>query len=247
FGAHMFSGGMMVGGPHLFFGRNFPNCASVTVEGDDFPKKIIIDYGEGCVGIAGLEKRGTITIEMTDTITNAGATYTITFEDVTIGNRQVEKSATISNEGMDADGNWIISMHTVTSSTVSNEGETLIVTRDFSEVKTWLTGFDTPESKDDIFLKSGGGSITVDEELRFERQITDPLLIDRTCMFPLSGIIEITRGGEFMIIDFGAGECDNIAVVTKDGQDEEIELVSGRFRKGFKREHKHMKQNKGWW
>ena len=29
-----------------------------------------------------------------------------------------------------------------------------------------------------------------------------------------------------MIIDFGDGECDNLAVVTKDGESEEIELIS---------------------
>jgi hypothetical protein len=51
-----------------------------------------------------------------------------------------------------------------------------------------------------------------------------------------------------MTINYGAGECDNIALVTKDGgESEEIELNSGKFRKGFQRKHKHMKQNKGWW
>ena len=35
--------------------------------------------------------------------------------------------------------------------------------------------------------------------------------------------------------------------MTKDGESEEIELNEGKFRKGFQRQHKHMKQNKGWW
>ncbi|MCK5066933.1 MAG: hypothetical protein KAR16_05825, partial [Bacteroidales bacterium] len=73
------------------------------------------------------------------------------------------------------------------------------------------------------------------------------LEINRACKYPLSGVIEITRDGETMTIDFGAGECDNIALVTKDEESEEIELSAGKFRKGFQRHIKHMKQKKGWW
>ena len=73
------------------------------------------------------------------------------------------------------------------------------------------------------------------------------MLIDRSCKYPLSGIVEITRAGETMTIDYGTGECDNLAQVTKDGVSEEIELNSGKFRKGFQRHNKHMKQNTGWW
>ena len=89
--------------------------------------------------------------------------------------------------------------------------------------------------------------MTLNGDLKFERHIITPLLRNRTCMFPSRGVIEITRGGEMMTIDFGDGDCDNIALVTKDGEDEEIELVSGKFRKGFKRQNKNMKQKKGWW
>jgi hypothetical protein len=251
FGGHLFSGKMMVMGPHLFFGRSFPDCASVSVEseseGQDFPKTITIDYGEGCVGKRGLEKRGIISLHMTDTILNSGATYTITFEDMTIGNREVDKTAAITNEGQDADGNWVFSSKSVMTSTLESEGNTLVMVRDFAEKKVWLSGLDTPEVEDDVFLKSGGGSLTVNDAIKFERNITEDLLIDRSCMFPLQGIIEISRGEETMSIDYGPGECDHLAVVTKDGESEEIELMSGRFRKGFKRQHRNLKQNKGWW
>jgi len=159
----------------------------------------------------------------------------------------VDKTALITNEGQDADGNWVISSEYIMTSTLESEGNTMVMVRDFSETKVWLSGFETPEIKDDIFLKSGGGSLTVNDELKFERSITEDLLINRSCMFPLQGIIEISRGEETMSIDYGDGECDNLAVVTKDGESEEIELISGRFRKGFQRHKRNMKQEKGWW
>jgi hypothetical protein len=240
---------MKISGPHLFFGRSFPDCVLVSVEqeieGQDFPKTITLDYGEGCVGKRGLEKRGSITLYMTDTILNPNATYTITFEDVTIGNRKVEKTALITNEGQDENGSWIISSEYVMTSTRESEGATVV--REFDEKKVWLSGFETPKIEDDIFLKSGGGSMTVNGELKFERTILEDLLIDRSCMFPKEGIIEISRGEETMTIDYGDGECDNLAVVNKDGESEEIELMSGRFRKGFQRHKRNMNQDKGWW
>ncbi len=247
FSGHLFSKGMMVGGPHLFFGKHFPDCATVTVNGDDFPKEVIIDYGEGCTGRAGMEKRGIITLTMSDTITVPGATYTITFEDVSIGNRQIEKTATITNEGLNDDEQWVISSQWVRTSTMESEGATVVITRNYNEQKVWIAGFETPKASDDQFYKTGGGSIMVNDELKFERIITDELQINRACMFPLSGVIEITRDGEMMSIDFGDGNCDNIAVVTKGDESEEIELISGRFRREFKRGNKHMKRNKGWW
>ena len=252
FGAHLFKGGMRVGGSHLFFGKGFPACATVTVEDsgdeDGFPKTVTIDYGEGCSGRMGMGRTGTITIVMSDTITNAGAVYTITYNDVTIGNRQIEKSATITNQGM-VDENWIITRESLTTTTFERDGETLTIVREFSGQKEWLAGFDTPQMSDDQFLKSGNGTITVNDELKFEKRILDeaPLFIDRACRFPLSGIVEITKDGETMTIDYGAGECDNLALVTKGDESEEIELNKGKFRDGFQRHKRHMKQKKGWW
>lgn len=247
FGGHLMHGGMMVGGPHLFFGRNFPDCATVTVSGNEFPKEIVIDYGESCTGDFGMERTGTITLEMSDTILNAGAVYTITFDDVSFGRKQVDKTVIVTNEGINDEEHWVISFQSVSTTTFEHEEEVIIITREYAGQKEWLSGFETPEVKDDQFLKSGGGTMLVNEELKFERQITDPLLVDRSCRHPLSGVIEITKDGDTMMIDFGNGECDNIAVVTKDGESEEIDLNRGRFRNGFQRKHRHMKHSKNWW
>ena len=116
----------------------------------------------------------------------------------------------------------------------------------------WFT-YDVERPPEDVTamlgepVKTGGGTISVNGVVKFEREIIEPLLIDRACRFILSGVIEITRNDESMIIDFGDGECDNIAVVTKDGESEEIELISGRFRREFKRGDHNMNRKQGWW
>jgi hypothetical protein len=247
FGGHLLQGGMMVGGSHLFFGTGFPPCATVSVDSDEFPKTITINYSEGCTGRMGLEKKGVVTIYMSDTIINEGAIYTVTFTDMTMGRREISKTATFTNAGLNENNNWVISFESLSTTTFERQGEEFIIERDYSGMREWLSGFDTPEVRDDQLLLSRSGSITVNGDLKFSKTTTDPLLIDRTCKWPLSGIVEITRADEIMTIDYGTGECDNIALVTKDGDSEEIELNSCQFRKEFKRQNKHMKQNKGWW
>lgn len=246
FGGHMLGRGMMFGGEHLFFGLHFPSCATVTVDSDVFPKTITIDYTDGCSDRMGMEKTGIITIYMSDTITNDGAYYNMTFDNVSFGHRLISKTATVTNEGL-IDGLQVISFEYVSTTTFDRDGVSYEIVREFSGERKWESGFGTPEVEDDIFYMSGSGTITVNDEITFSKTIIDPIMIDRSCKYPLSGIVEITRDGETMTIDYGDGECDNLAEVTKDGVTEEIELNACRFRDGFDRQHKHWRQHKGWW
>ena len=224
---------------------NFPECAEVSVSGTDFPKEITIDFGEECLTRNGRLRSGIIYITISDQMINAGAEYTVVYEDVVFGDRAIDKVATYVNEGQNEDGNWVVSYQTDCTVTY---GDTLSVTRNFSGTKEWIDGFLTPEFADNKYYKTGGGTITVNDDIVFERNIIEPLYIDRACRFILGGIIEISRNGEDMTIDFGDGvTCDNIAVVTKDGVSEEIELTTGKFRNRFERHHRNMHKANGWW
>jgi len=228
-----------------FPNRNFPPCAEVTVSGTDFPKEIIIDFGDECLTRNGRLRSGTIYITITDKMINAGAEYSVVYENVVFGNRAIEKVATYRNEGQNDAGNWVVSHNTDCTITY---GDTLTVRREFSGEKEWIDGFLTPEFTDNKFYKTGGGTITVNDNIVFERAIIEPLYIDRACRFILGGIVQITRNGEAMTIDFGDGvTCDNIAVVTKDGVSEEIELRTGKFRNRFERVRRNMHKRNGWW
>lgn len=223
----------------------FPDCAEVTVSGTDFPKEITIDFGDECLTRNGQLRSGIIYITISDKMTNAGAEYSVVYENVVFGNRAIEKAATYVNEGQNEDGNWVIS-HQLEFSVAY--GDTLTVTRNFAGSKEWIDGFLSPEFADNKFYRTGGGTITVNDDIVFERNIIDPLYIDRACRFILGGVVEITKNGESMTIDFGDGvTCDNIAVVTKDGVSEEIELRTGKFRNRFERAKRNLHKRNGWW
>lgn len=230
--------------PRQFLGDRFPECAEVTVRGDGFPKVVTIVYGDDCLTRGGVPKTGTVIITLSDSVHLPGASYTVEFVDMTIGNRVHNRTATYTNDGVNDNGNQVISFTMNSTITVR---DSIIVERESAYSREWLSGFRTPQIGDDSFLLTGSSSLTVNGEAKFSTLITDPLLYDRACRFILSGTVEITRNDERLYIDFGDGECDNIAVVTKDGESAEIELISGRFREKFQRHNRNYNRENGWW
>ena len=230
--------------PRYHFGNHFPECANVTVENDSFPKTITIEYGEDCVTRRGLVKTGTVVITISDSVRTPGSTYTVEYIDLQVGPRLMNLYATHTYEGPNADSNEVVSWE-YTSTTVIRDSITIV--REGERTKEWLDGFGTPYIDDDKFLLNGNATASINDNIEYTRTIIDPLYVDRACRFILSGVVEIDRNGEIMLIDFGEGECDNIATVTKDGESEEIELISERFRDGFQRKHRNMRKDKGWW
>ena len=70
--------------------------------------------------------------------------------------------------------------------------------------------------QDNVNLKGNGD---------FEKVITKPLVKLDDCKFIVEGTIEFLLNGEVIaIIDYGNGECDNIATKTVDGETHEFKL-----------------------
>lgn len=230
--------------PRHFLGPRFPECAEVTVRGDGFPKMVTIVYGDDCVTRGGVQKTGTIIVTVSDSVHLPGASYTVEVVDMTVGRRVHNRTATYTNEGVNDNGNQVISFSLVSTNIIR---DSIIVRRHAEYSREWLSGFRTPETDDDIFLLTGNSTLMVAGDRKFTTLITDPLLYDRSCRFIMSGTVKITRNGETLYIDFGDGECDNIAVVTKDDESAEIELISGRFREEFKRHNRNYNREQGWW
>lgn len=245
FGGHLAIAEAKGGDRFRFFPfKDFPDCAVVTVPETGFPKEIVIDFDGDCDTWHGRAMSGKILITVSDAIINEGATVKVIYDNVRFGARTIKRESLLTNEGMNENGNWVISFNSTMSITYGNGH---VSVREFSGEKEWISGFLTPQVTDDKFFKTGSGTITVDDDFKFSRVITTPLYIDRACRFILSGVVEITRGGETMIIDYGDGECDNIASVTKNGETLEIELGTCRFRDENKKPLRNFRNLKGWW
>lgn len=205
-------------------------CATVTSSGDEYPKEMVIDFGEGCMGRQGEIRTGKILISMSADILEEGAVYTIVYENVTMGGRLVELTKTRTNMGLNEAGNWVIAM-SVDQKTTYDDGS--FSTRKFTGATEWLSGFGTLEKEDDIFLRTGSGSVITSEGAEYTREIATPLLFDRSCLYIKSGVVELNKNGSEVVIDFGDGTCDQWATVTTDGVTKEVDLSLRKGPKGL--------------
>lgn len=218
----------MMGGKMGLGKHHLSECADITESGEEYPREIIIDFGEGCEDRRGNIKTGKIIVTISDTMVNEGATRTVTYENYTVRGNEVSGSKTMVNQGKNEEGNWIIESQS--EMLINKVDEGVEINRTSNVTKEWLTGFETAEKSDDSFKITGTGSITQDGSVTFYREIIVPLLVDRSCRYILSGQIELTNEDGSMLIDFGDGTCDNTATVTKDGVTEEMDLTKCKSR-----------------
>jgi hypothetical protein len=214
------------------FGRfsvpHIDDCATVTVSSDTFPKEIVIDYGSACADKHGHTKQGKIIITMSDSSNVAGSVKTIVYDNFYIDSMKVEYTATLKNLGKNDQGNWVI--ESKSTQTITKNGD--VSTQNREDITEWVSGYETADKSDDVYYKTGSGSITVNDSLSFNRKITKPLLYDSSCGYIISGTEELYRNGNTVVIDYGDGECDDKATITANGTTEEISLKARQFREG---------------
>lgn len=96
--------------------------------------------------------------------------------------------------------------------TACSKKETNVVGSDSNPLETKLT----KEVADIVVIKGEG---------KYEKIITKPLVKTDDCKYIVEGTIEYLLDGKTVaIVDFGNGECDDIATKTVDGKTYEFEL-----------------------
>jgi hypothetical protein len=197
-----------------------PECATITVSSEDFPKEIIIDYGEGCVDNYGRTKSGKIIINVSDEMINEGAERIVTFENFMVNDVSVEGSRSALNVGENEQG--YPSFTRELAMTFMKNGYTF--SRSFSGATIWISGYDTPECGDNVIELDGAGTCVRPNGVTIQRTIIEPLLIDHVCGYIIAGIVEIATPVGVRTLDFGDGACDSIAWLTFNGETWEIDL-----------------------
>lgn len=198
-----------------------PECVEVTDSGaDDYPRSIVLDFGDGCTGNAGVERTGSIHIEVSGPMNEAGSVRTVTFEDFSVNGNELSGTRTTTSNGLNADGQPQFT-RVVAMSIQRNVGT---FERNFTQDVTWLSGFDTEPCGDNIFEITGSGTVTRPNGTTISRTIIEPLLVDRVCGYVTSGVVVVDAPMGERTIDFGAGACDDDATVTINGEIYEIDL-----------------------
>ena len=230
------------GDKHRWFNRfGYSDCVTVTREkpnDGDFPIVIIIDYGEGCSSwMHDVVKSGKIIITITGIMSEEGSQRLVTFEDFKVNGNLIEGEFTFTNLG---NASW--SRVLVGGKITTEDGSE--ITRDSERIRTRIQGGDTDDRSDDVFEITGNASGKTLEGNAYVMNITSPLVRSLDCFWITSGTIEkVINETDVITIDFGHGECDNIA--TKqigDGDPEEFEM-NCRMKRWIWRWHHRLMRN----
>lgn len=147
---------------------------------------------------------------------------TITFKNFTINGNLIEGTKVIRKTAEH------VYQITLTDGKITfTDGTTY--TRNVERTRTWVNGYDTPFNIwDDVYTLEGTATGINRHGNAYTHQIKSALMIKFSCRWIVQGIIDITVGDKQASIDYGNGDCDNLAYVTVNGKTFEVKLRGGK-------------------
>ena len=203
-------------------------CLNVTVHenetGEFWPRSWTMDWGtENCECFLGNTKRGKIHVTLSDWWKNEGSFREITFEDFYTNDNKLEGIKTILNTGDNGARNLTFEKKVTDAKLIYPDGGEM--SWSCEKVSEQIGGGETILFADDVWSVTGTGAGVNLDGKPYTMNITQALIYNNGCFYPVSGMVEINTEGEALkIIDYGSGECDNLATVTVGDSSETIEL-----------------------
>jgi hypothetical protein len=198
-------------------------CPVITFNQTANPKVLTIDFGTSCTGKDGKVRSGKILVSSTS-VENFAFTRTKTFDNFFVDGKKIEgtitKTITLNREDHSKVAQVV---EDVTITFPDNKGKATrkaTLTRDYQ-----LNVLGVP--KDNVIESWGKVEFTRVNGLKITKTIAeaDPLVFKMACHQIVSGVIAVsTSDNRTWSIDYGDGECDNKAVVTKNGEPKEIKI-----------------------
>jgi len=204
-------------------------CAEMTKEETDNGVVITIDFGEGCEGPNGRVRAGIIQITKSGDHWKPGSVMTTELIGFSIDDLLLEGTRSIINISESLESNPVFAVTLVGGKATWPDGTT--ATREVNRTRTLIIADDSLGNE--IHVEGTSNGVNREGE-SVEVLILEPLVFLRSCrggkkFVPVSGVKQITKGEEVIIIDFGDGTCDNIATKTVDGVTTEIRINPRRF------------------
>jgi hypothetical protein len=167
-------------------------------------------------------KNGVIVINIVGGPLQAQYSRTVTFQNFTIDDNLIEGTRLIQKI---ADYQYTV---TLTGGKITFADGTTY-TREANRTRTWISGMDTPYNIwDDVFSIEGSETGVNRQGETYTHTIVNALQIRRACRWIVAGTMDIVVGDKTATLDYGNGDCDNLATVTINGEIYDIKLRGGK-------------------
>lgn len=200
-----------------------PSCAVVTTDRTFTSWTRTVDFGtSGCELSNGNVFRGKIIMHFGTDFSTLNTTISYTFENFYHNDNHIEGNKTMTRVRENANGNpessFAIDMHITFADGSQYDREGI-------RTSEWAEGSDTPWNlSDDVHVATGNWSTTFPDGSVDSGEITTPIRRSFSCRYTSEGVLELHRNSDVAILDYGNGDCDNVATVTINGVTREITL-----------------------
>lgn len=199
------------------------DCSSVAIDTISSPRVVTIDFGTGCTGKDGKIRSGKISVTATSFKTFPSI-RTKTFQNYIVDGKKVEGTIvkTILQDKVN-NVRTATSREDITVTLPDNQGTSHRVA-DLTRIYDFEVSGVRADNKvtswgSVVFTKASGVTITKTIEE------TNPLVYTASCHHIVSGLVSVTTSnGRSWSINFGTGDCDNLATLTMGGKTREIRL-----------------------
>ena len=197
---------------------NTGRCFTITVVPNIprvFPKTVTIDFGNGCLGRDGKFRKGKIVSIYTNPMVLPGAKVSTTFIGYYVDSFKIEGTHITENTSTTNMQGW---KNSVINGKITNTNTNRW--RQWNSVKNVLqiAGNGTPHFPlDDIYKITGNATGSNSAGHTWASQIVEPLIKKFTCQWIVQGTVRLVRDGRPAVLDYGNGQCDNLAIIYING------------------------------
>ncbi len=205
-----------------------PVISVISPDGGFWPRKVIVDYGDGCSH--GMRTRkGKIIITVSGPMWEAGSSRTVELEKFYVNGHKVEGTRIVTNEGRWMEGEYEGKRYfsiILTGGKVTVPDSDIVISKEVNRTRTFVEGEDTRwDRRDDIWYIDGIATGINRKGIPFTREITSSLWKEIGCRFITKGTVLISAEGRpDVTLDYGDGTCDPKATVTVGDETREINL-----------------------
>ena len=190
-----------------------PDCVTITVVVEQNYREITIDFGtEGCL-IRDNVLKGKIVLSYERNPDAQQVLITKTLDGFYFNDKNIVGGTSILKELSNENGNPQFTT-TIDLTVIWPDGAE--ASRVGTKVREWIEGHGSGVWSDNVFEITGNWTTTFRNGNAHSYEVVIPLLREVICHYFISGSIDIERTNFSGVLDYGDGDCDNLATFTND-------------------------------